>query len=111
MPDTDTPRRIPRRDDRQQWTLKHRDLTPELRALVSRAASQQGMPVGQWVAHVLRERGQAVVRGDREAQGGVPMVPPQRIDDLERRVAELAEAVRALQPSERRGWWRRLLGK
>jgi hypothetical protein len=57
---------------------------------------------------VLRERGQAVVRGDGEAQGGVPMVPPQRIDDLERRMAELAEAVRALQPSERRSFWRRL---
>jgi hypothetical protein len=111
MPDADTPRRIPRRDARQQWTLKHRDLTPELRALVSRAASQQGMPVGQWVAHVLRERGQAVVRGDGEPQGGVPMVPPQRIDALEQKVAELADAVRALQPSERRGFWRRLFGK
>src|SRR5512142_2883415 len=96
MPDADTPPRTPRRETRQQWTLKHRDLTPELRALVSRAASQQGMPVGQWVAHVLRERGQAVVRGDGEARSGVPVVPPQRIDDLERRVTELAEVVRTL---------------
>jgi hypothetical protein len=63
MPDADTPRRTPRRDNRQQWTLKHRDLTPELRALVAKAAEMQGMPVGQWVAHVLRERGQAVVTG------------------------------------------------
>src|SRR5512132_2307085 len=111
MPDADTPRRTPRRDTRQQWTLKHRDLTPELRALVAKAAEMQGMPVGQWVAHVLRERGQAVVRGDGEARSGVPVVPPQRIDDLERRVTELAEVVRALQPSERRGFWRRVFGK
>jgi hypothetical protein len=39
------------------------------------------------------------------------MVPPQRIDALEQKVAELADAVRALQPSERRGFWRRLVGK
>ena len=104
MPDADTPRRTPRRDTRQQWTLKHRDLTPELRALVAKAAEMQGMPVGQWVAHVLRERGQAVVRGDGEARSGVPVVPPQRIDDLERRVTELAEVVRAL-GSRRRTWW------
>src|SRR5512132_1092379 len=71
MPDADTPRRTPRRDTREQWTLKHRDLTPELRALVAKAAEMQGMPVGQWVAHVLRERGQAVVRGDGEARSGV----------------------------------------
>src|SRR5512132_1425997 len=77
MPDADTPRRTPRRDTREQWTLKHRDLTPELRALVAKAAEMQGMPVGQWVAHVLRERGQAVVRGDGEARSGVPVVPPQ----------------------------------
>ena len=103
-PDADTPRRTPRRDNRQQWTLKHRDLTPELRALVAKAAEMQGMPVGQWVAHVLRERGQTVVRGDGEARSGVPVVPPQRIDDLERRVTELAEVVRAL-GSRRRKWW------
>jgi hypothetical protein len=108
MPDADTPRRTPRRDARQQWTLKHATLTPELRALVAKAALMQGMPVGQWVAHVLRDRAQAVVRGDEEAQGGVPMVPPQRIDALEQRVAELAEVVRALQPAERRSFWQRL---
>lgn len=65
------------------------------------------MPVGQWIAHVLRERAQAVLRGDSEPQAGVPAVPPQRIEQLEQRVNELAETLRAL--SERRGWftWRR----
>lgn len=111
MPDADTPRRIPRRDTRQQWTIKHHALTPELRSQVSRAASQQGMPVGQWIAHVLSERAQAVLRGEAAPQAGVPVVPPQRIDALEQRVTELAEAVRALQPAERRGFWRRLFGK
>ncbi len=111
MFDADTPPRTPRRDVRQQWTLKHRDLTPELRALVAKAAELQGMPVGQWVAHVLRERAQAVLRGDQEPHGGVPVVPPQRIDDLEQRVAELAEAVQALQPGDRRSWWRRMRDK
>jgi hypothetical protein len=111
MPDAATPPRTPRRDARQQWTLKHKDLTPELRALVAKAAEMQGMPAGQWVAHVLRDRAQAVVRGESEPHAGVPAAPPQRIDALEQQMAELAEAVRALQPAERRGWWRRLRGK
>jgi hypothetical protein len=109
MPRDVTPPRTPRRETRQQWTIKHASLTPELRAQVSRAASQQGMPVGQWIAYVLSDRAQAVLRGDSEPQAGVPAVPPQRIDDLEQRVAELAEAVRAL--TAKRGWWARLLGR
>jgi hypothetical protein len=104
MPRDVTPPRTPRRDNRQQWTLKHATLTPELRALVSRAASQQGMPVGQWVAHVLNDRAQAVLRGDGEPHAGVPAVPPQRIDALEQRVAEL-------EANARRGLWQRLRGK
>lgn len=102
MPDADTPPRTPRRDARQQWTLKHHNLTPELRALVAKAALMQGMPVGQWVAHVLRDRAQAVLRGDAEPHAGVPIVPPQRIDALEQQVAELAKAVTAL---GKRRWW------
>jgi hypothetical protein len=106
MPDADTPRRTPRRETRQQWTLKHATLTPELRALVAKAAELQGMPAGQWVAHVLRDRAQAVVRGDGEPRAGVPAVPPQRIDAIEQQVAELAEAVRLLTDQRpRRSWW------
>jgi predicted HicB family RNase H-like nuclease len=76
MSDANTPPRTPRRETRQQWTLKHRDLTPELRQLVAKAAERQGMPVGAWVAHVLRDRAQAAVRSDDEPHGGVPAVPP-----------------------------------
>jgi hypothetical protein len=39
------------------------------------------------------------------------MVPQQRIDKLERRVAELAEALQALQPSGPRRFWQRLSTK
>ncbi len=62
MPDADTPRRTPRRDNRQQWTLKHRDLTPELRALVAKAAEMQGdagWPVGHTRAAGARPGGGA----------------------------------------------------
>lgn len=102
----------PRRDDRrQQWTLKGKDFGPELRNLVKKAAERQGMAVNAWVASVLRERAQAVIKGESTPQSTPPVIMTERLDTQDRRIEELAAAVHALMEEQRKGFWRRILGR
>jgi hypothetical protein len=79
-----------RTDNRGRWTLKHADLGPDFMALVKKAALRQGQTVGSFVLDTLRERSQAILKGD-EAPAHPP---PARLEDVaDVLTARLAEAV------------------
>ena len=84
---------------RPQWCLKGKEVTLELRQLVAKAAQQQGLGITQWVAIVLRERAQAVLKGESDTQGALPVVTTQRLDTLEERLAAIEARLRP--------WWQR----
>ena len=122
---TDKPKRT---DTRGQWTIKHADVGPEFQNLVRMAAERQGMTVGAFTVETLRERAQAILKGDGE---GTPQrTPPARLEDvadaLTTRMGEMfatlarqqddrlaalerqqAERLAAMEREARRGRWRR----
>ena len=79
-----------RTDNRGRWTLKHADLGPEFMALVKKASARQGQTAGSYVVETLRERSQAILKGDE---------PPARLEDVaDVLTARLALAVERLVP-------------
>jgi hypothetical protein len=104
------------RPGRTQWTLKSPRLTDEFRALVARAAKEQGQGINDYVVDVLTARSQEVIKargGDPVA--GPPISPPARLQDvaldLVEQFARLRQeqemALAKIAAENRRGRWRR----
>jgi hypothetical protein len=75
-----------RPDTRIQWTLKG-PFDSEFMALVKKAAERQGQTIVAFVADTLRDRSQAILKGD---DGDTPRnTPPARLEDVSGTLAEL----------------------
>jgi hypothetical protein len=75
-----------RPDTRIQWTLKG-PFDTEFMALVKKAAERQGQTIVAYVADTLRDRSQAILKGD---DGDTPRnTPPARLEDVSGTLAEL----------------------
>ena len=75
-----------------QWTLKSKRFDKELVAGCRLAAERQGMAMGDWCVETLRERSQAILKGDE-----APAHPPARLEDVAGTLAELVKGMTATQ--------------
>ena len=115
-----TPPRGPKRrkDDRPTITLKHPAFTAEFRTLLNKAAERCGQTQADWIADTLRREAQRILKGnppDNPQDTPKPLaLATERLDEQDRRIAELAEqlrqiSVRLAEPAPQRGLLARLL--
>jgi hypothetical protein len=77
------PKRV---DTRIQWTLKG-PFDAEFMALVKKASERQGQTIVAFGADTLRERSQAILKGD---DNGTPRnTPPARLEDVAGTLADM----------------------
>lgn len=116
--------RLPKRtkDTRPTLTLKGDDFGPEFRQLINKAAERAGQTQSAWAAHVLREAAHRQIKGE----GDPTAAPPAKDDsalreieerrqadrkELEAKLDALAEQVKALTETQRKGFLARILGR
>src|SRR5215213_3266016 len=108
-----TPERTPsrRKDKRPTLTLKGDEFGPEFRNLINKAAEKAGMTQAQFVAETLTAAAQRIIKGIPEstpADTPPPALSTVRLDEQDRRLAEIAEQVRRLTELQQRTLWQRL---
>ena len=110
------PRKAPRKTDkRPTLTLKGDGFTPEFRALLNKAAKRKDMTQAAFVAEVLDREARKVLQGggtpsDNPADNPPPPAVLERVEETDKRVAELAEQVRRLTDLQSRTFWQKLRG-
>lgn len=106
------------RDRRPTLTLKGDVFTPEFRSLLNKAAKKAGLTQAEFAAEALSAAARKVLAGtpdDTPPDNPVPaVIPPEfleRQDATDRKLAELADQVRALTELQRKTLWQRLFGR
>lgn len=113
---SDTPQNTPRKrkDNRPTLTLKGEEFGPEFRALINKAAKRAGLTQSAFVADTLTREAQRIIKGtprDNPADNPPPpAVMTARLDEHDKRLAELADQVRRLSELQRRTLWQRVRG-
>lgn len=110
-----TTRKAPRKaDKRPTLTLKGDGFTPEFRALLNKAAKRRGMTQAAFVAEVLDREARKVLQGGTPSDNPEDNPPPpavlERVEETDKRVAELADQVRKLTELQQRTLWQKLRG-
>jgi hypothetical protein len=108
----------PRTDRRPTLTLKGDAFNPEFRTLLNKAAKKAGKTQADYAAEVLAAAARKTLAGtpdDTPADNPVPATIPaeilERQDATDKRLAELADQVRALSELQQRGLWARVRGR
>jgi hypothetical protein len=113
----DTPSSVPRgtpkrKDKRPTLTLKGEEFGPEFRALINKAAERAGMTQSAFVAETLTREAQRIIKGTPQDTPTDTPSPPAlntaRLDEQDRRLAEIAAAVHRLTELQQRTLWQRL---
>lgn len=102
-----------RADRRPTLTVKGDAFTPEFRAIVNKAAKKRGQTQAEFVAEVLDRESRRVLSGTPEGNPQDAPPPPavvERIEETDKRVAELADQVRKLTELQQRSLWQKLRG-
>ena len=87
--------------------MKGQAITPELRNAVSLAAKKRRLPQSDYIAAALWDRTQADLKGGPRPELQTQQAqPPARLDELERRLDRLANAVEQLvaKPADPVAW-------
>ena len=102
-----------RADRRPTLTVKGEAFTPEFRAVINKAAKKKGQTQAEFVAEVLDREARRVLSGtaDSTPQNDAP-VPAviERMEETDKRVADLADQVRRLTELQQRSLWQKLRG-
>lgn len=106
-----------RPDRRPTLTLKGDAFTPEFRSLLNKAAKKAGKTQADYAAEVLAAAARKTLAGtpdDTPPGNPTPaIIPPEileRQEATDRKLAELADQVKALTEIQRRSLWQRLWG-
>ena len=107
-----------RADRRPTLTLKGDEFTPEFRSLLNKAAKKAGKTQAEFAAEALAAAARKTLAGtpdDTPPGNPLPVtIPPEileRQDATDKKLAELADQVRALTEFQRKGLWERLRGR
>lgn len=106
-----TPKR--KADRRPTLTFKGDAFTPEFRAIINKAAKKRGLTQAEFVAEVLDREARKVLQGTPTSTPEDTPPPPaivERIEDTDKKVAELADQVRRLTELQSRSFWQKLRG-
>lgn len=95
-------------DKRPTLTFKGHEFGPEFRALVSKAATRQGMTQAAFVAEALTRESQRILKGAPEEQAAPPVVLNQLFDEQARRLEQISKQVEALSNAQRQTLFERL---
>lgn len=106
-----------RADRRPTLTVKGDAFTPEFRAIINKAARKAGQTQAEFVAEVLDREARRVLTGTPpDNPDGTPRETPpppavvQRLEETDKRVADLADQVRLLTEMQQRSLWQKLRG-
>jgi hypothetical protein len=102
-------------DRRPTLTLKGDEFDPEFRSLLNKAAKKAGKTQAAFAAEALAAAARRVLTGTPEDNpSDTPAPPPpaviERIEETDRKIADLAAQVRALTELQQRSLWQRLTG-
>lgn len=107
-----------RPDRRPTLTLKGDEFTPEFRSLLNKAAKKAGKTQADYAAEVLAAAARKTLAGipdDTPPGNPTPaIVPPEileRQEATDRKLAELADQVRALTELQQKTLWARIRGR
>jgi hypothetical protein len=95
-------------DKRPTLTFKGHEFGPEFRALVSKAATRQGMTQAAFVAETLTCESQRILKGAPEEQAAPPVVLNQLFDEQARRLEQISAQVEALSSIQKQTLFERL---
>lgn len=107
-----------RPDRRPTLTLKGDEFTPEFRSLLNKAAKKAGKTQADYAAEVLAAAARKTLAGtpdDTPPGNPTPaIIPPEileRQEATDRKLAELADQVRALSELQQKTLWARIRGR
>jgi len=111
-----------RKDTRPTLTIKGEQFTAEFRTLINKAAERSGQTQAQWVYDTLQAAAVRTIKGEADPTAQPPAKDDAALREIEeRRQADrreleakldaLADQVKALTESQRRGFLSRIFGR
>jgi len=95
-------------DKRPTLTFKGHEFGPEFRALVTKAATRQGMTQAAFVATTLTRESQRVLKGAPEQNAAPPVVISELFDEQAERLDTIARQVETLTQMQQQSLFDRL---